>query len=68
MNAPTITVEYRRSGGYWMARYYDEIGRLGPSAFGSTKERAAFELGLLKGQHPEVFTRTIEELTKGEIV
>jgi hypothetical protein len=51
-----------------MARYYDEMGRVGPSAFGNTKEQAAFELGLLKGQHPVAFTRTIEELTKGETV
>ena len=63
---PTITVEYLRTGRFWVARYFDDLGRLGPPAFGNTKERAAFELGMLKGQFPVSFTRTIEELTKGE--
>ena len=63
-----ITFQYKKGERYWTARYFDDLGPLGPLASGITKERAAFELGLLKGQNPVAFTRTIEELTKGEIV
>lgn len=61
-----ITFQYKRGERYWTARYFDDLGPLGPIASGITKERAAFELGLLKGQHPEVFTRPLEEFFKGE--
>jgi hypothetical protein len=67
MKSP-MTFQYNRSGRYWVARYFDKIGRLGPPAFGNTKERAAFELGVLVALTPLAFTRTIEELTKGETV
>ena len=63
-----IAFLYKRSERYWIARYFDDLGPIGPIASGITKEQAAFELGLLKGQNPVAFTRTIEELTKGEIV
>jgi len=63
-----ITFQYIQSERYWIARYNDSLGQIGPIASGRTKELAAFELGLLRGQHPVAFTRTIEELTKGETV
>jgi hypothetical protein len=64
----TITFEYKKSEHYWIARYNDGLGQLGPIASGRTKERAAFELGLLRGQHPVAFTRRLEEFFKGETV
>ena len=64
----TITFEYKKSERYWIARYNDSLGQVGLIGSGRTKERAAFELGLLRGQYPTAFTRTIEELTKGETV
>jgi hypothetical protein len=62
-----IIFQYKRSERYWIAGYMDDIGQIGPIASGITKEQAAFELGLLKGKHEVAFTRTIEELTKGEM-
>jgi hypothetical protein len=62
-----IIFQYKRSERYWVAGYMDDRGQIGPIASGITKEQAAFELGLLKGKYPVAFTRTIEELTKGEM-
>ena len=61
-----IAFQYKRSEGYWIARCLDDLGQIGPIASSITKELAAFELGLLKGQHPEMFTRPLEEFFKGE--
>jgi hypothetical protein len=63
-----IAFQYKRSEGYWIARCLDELGQIGPIASGITKEQAAFELGLLKGQNPVAFTRRLEEFFKGETV
>jgi hypothetical protein len=63
-----IAYQYKRSEGYWIARYLDDLGQIGPIASGITKEQAAFELGLLKGQNPVAFTRRLEEFFKGETV
>ena len=59
-----IAFQYKRSEGYWIARCLDELGQIGPIASSITKELAAFELGLLKGQHPEMFARPLEEYSK----
>ena len=63
-----IAYQYKRSEGYWIARCLDDLGQIGPIASGITKEQAAFELGLLKGQNPVAFTRRLEEFFKGETV
>jgi hypothetical protein len=63
----SMTLQYKRSERYWIARYKDSIGHVGPIASGLSKEQAAFYLGILYGQYPSLFSRTIEELTKGEM-
>lgn len=45
----------------WTAFFKDNLGRLGESAHGDTKEEAIFRLGVEFGRHPSKFTRDLGE-------
>lgn len=62
--AQAITYRYIRGERLWVAKYNDSIGQVGPPAFGTTKEGAAYSLGFLFGSKPVAFTRPLGELLK----
>jgi hypothetical protein len=56
-----LNTYYDRSLKLWVAYYTDNLGQLGDSAYGVTKEEASFRLGIEFGRNPQDFARPIDQ-------
>jgi len=56
-----ITAQYDKAKKIWFAYFNDNVGQLGPTVAGPTKELAYYSLGREMGEAPHKFARPIDE-------